>query len=81
MSNQRIFYKIGDKVGVLTPAPECLLTRTIEEIAEKDVPAGLPYKIGTIDDYPDDDFEFIDAWEMPDDELTDGVGADRDTWE
>ena len=81
MSNQRIFYKDGDNVVVITPAPQCLLTRTIEEIAEKDVPSGLPYKIGTVDDYPDDDFEFIHAWEMPDDELTDGFGADRDTWE
>jgi len=81
MSNQRIFYKDGDRVVVVTPAPQCLLTRTIQEIADKDVPAGLPYKIGTTDDFPTDGTEFLNAWEMPDDELTDGVGADRDTWE
>jgi ribosomal protein S12 len=39
---------------------ECGLT--IEEIAVKDVPAGVPYKIVDVSDIPEDR-TFRDAWE------------------
>ena len=35
---------------------------TIEQIAAKDVPAGKPYKIVSVDDIPSDR-TFRDAWE------------------
>ena len=49
--NQRIIYPTDDGgVEVLIPAPDCGFT--IEEIAAKDVPAGKPFKIVDITDFP-----------------------------
>ena len=61
-------------VVVITPAPECLQTRTVEEIAAKDVPAGVPYKIINASDLPTDR-TFRNAWEAQID-TPDGVGAE-----
>jgi hypothetical protein len=73
--NQRVIYPTDDGgVSILVPAPECLETRTIEEIAAKDVPAGKPYKIVSVDDIPTDR-TFRNAWEVVIDE-PDGVGAE-----
>jgi hypothetical protein len=48
---------------------------TDEEVAQKDVPKGVKYKI--IDDTEEPtDRSFRDAWEVDESELTDGVGAD-----
>jgi hypothetical protein len=73
--NQRIIYEKDEGgVSILIPTPECLLTHTIEEIAAKDVPAGVPYKIISALDVPSDR-TFRDAWEAVIDE-PDGVGAE-----
>jgi hypothetical protein len=59
--NQRIIYPTDDGgVAVIVPAPECGLT--IEQIAQKDVPAGKPYKIVDVADIPTDR-TFRNAWE------------------
>jgi hypothetical protein len=59
--NQRIIYPTDDGgVAIIIPAPECGLT--IEEIAEKDVPAGKSYKIVDVSDIPTDR-TFRGAWE------------------
>jgi hypothetical protein len=59
--NQRIIYPTDDGgVAIVIPAPECGLT--IEEIAAKDVPAGKPYQIVSVDDIPSDR-TFRNAWE------------------
>ena len=59
--NQRIIYPTDDGgVAIVIPAPECGLT--IEEIADKDVPAGKPYKIVDVADIPLDR-TFRAAWE------------------
>ena len=72
---QRIIYSTDDGgVAVVVPAPECLQTRTIEEIAQKDVPAGVPYKIVDVADIPSDR-TFRSAWEAQID-TPDGVGAE-----
>ena len=72
---QRIIYSTDDGgVAVVVPSPECLQTRTIEEIAQKDVPAGVPYKIVDVADIPSDR-TFRSAWEVVIDE-PDGVGAE-----
>jgi len=47
---------------------------TIEEIAKKDVPTGLKYKIIDDADLPTDE-SFRDAWTVDESDLTDGVGA------
>ena len=75
MSNQRIFYNNAEgELCVIVPSAEALQNHTIQEIANKDVPSGLAYKIGTTDDQPSDR-DFRGAWEMSSDEMTDGTGA------
>lgn len=58
---KRIIYRTTDGgVAVIIPAPECGLT--IEEIAAKDVPAGVEYKIIDVEEVPTDR-TFRNAWE------------------
>ncbi len=62
---KRIIYPTPDGgVAVLIPAPEWLAEEgnTIEKLAEKDVPAGVEYKIVDTTDIPDDR-TFRNAWE------------------
>jgi hypothetical protein len=78
--NQRIIYeKPEGGVAILIPAPECLAMHTIEEIAAKDVPAGLPYKIINASDMPADR-TFRDAWEA-DIVEPDGLGAESNEFQ
>jgi len=58
--NKRIIYTTDDGVAVIGPA-DCGLT--IEEIAAKDVPAGVSYKIVDVADIPEDR-TFRNAWEF-----------------
>ena len=58
---KRIIYPTPDGgVAVIVPAPECGLS--IEEIAAKDVPEGVEYKIIDVSDIPEDR-TFRNAWE------------------
>lgn len=69
--NQRIVYNNPDgSVSIIIPTGEM----PIEEVAKKDVPAGVAYKIVNAEDIPTDR-TFRNAWEF---EMTnpDGVGAD-----
>ena len=59
--NKRIIYPTQDGgVAIIIPAPECGLT--IEQIAAKDVPPGVPFKVVDASDIPTDR-TFRDAWE------------------
>ena len=59
--NPRIIYPTDNGgVTILIPAPQCGLT--LEEIAAKDVPAGIPFKIVDAADIPTDR-TFRAAWE------------------
>ena len=70
--DQRIIYQNDQGgVAVLIPA-DCGLT--IEEIAAKDVPTGVPYKIVDVADVPADR-QWRDSWTVDEVDLTDGVGA------
>lgn len=61
--NQRIIYPNPEGgVSVIVPAPEALETMTIEEIAAKDVPTGVEYKIIDVSELPQSR-EFRNAWE------------------
>ena len=71
---ERIIYKNTDgSISIIIPAPDCGLT--LEQIAAKDVPAGLPYKIVDVSELPQDRSKRT-AWTVDDEVLTDGVGAD-----
>ena len=69
--DKRIIYKNSDgTVGIIVPA-ECDLT--VGQIALKDVPTGLKYKIVDVSDISSDR-TFRNAWTIDVSELTDGVG-------
>jgi hypothetical protein len=75
--NQRIIYPTDNGgVAIIIPAPECELT--IEEIAAKDVPAGVAYKIVDAADIPEDR-TFRNAWEA-DFSNPDGYGIGAEAW-
>jgi hypothetical protein len=62
MNNPRIIYPTPEGgVAIIIPAPDCGLT--IEEIAAKDIPAGVPFRIVEAADIPDDR-TFRNAWEF-----------------
>ena len=61
MNNPRIIYPTPEGgVAIIIPAPDCGLT--VEQIAAKDVPAGVPYSIVDASDIPSDR-TFRNAWE------------------
>jgi len=69
----RIIYKTSENtVSVILPSSEW--GGTMEELAQRDVPTGLKYKIVEDSDIPNDRL-FRNAWEVDEAELTDGVGA------
>jgi len=60
---KRIVIKNPDgTVGILIPSQEALKTMTIQEIATKDVPGGLPYEIVNTEAIQSDR-TFRNAWE------------------
>lgn len=62
MSDKRIIYPTPEGgVAIIVPAPDCGLT--IEEIARKDVPAGVDFRIVDAADIPEDR-TFRNAWEF-----------------
>jgi hypothetical protein len=72
----RIIYKTDEGgVAVIIPSDNALAEYTIQEIAEKDVPAGKPYKIVDVADIPTDR-TFRNAWEADEADLTDGIGGE-----
>jgi hypothetical protein len=73
--NERIIYQNNDGgVSIIIPTGEL----AIEEVAKKDVPANVPYKIVDAKDIPSDR-TFRDAWEA---NITapDGLGLGYDAW-
>lgn len=68
-----IFITDAGILAIISPSPKSSLT--IEQIAEKDVPAGKPFKIIEDSELPTD-YTFRDSWTIDESLLTDGVGAD-----
>jgi len=60
MDHRIIYPTPGGGVAIVVPAAGCGLT--LEQIAAKDVPAGVPYKIVHVNDIPSDR-TFRNAWE------------------
>ena len=69
----RIIYRTEEGTVVVVSASQ-EWTGTMEELAQKDVPTGLKYKIVEDSDIPNDR-SFRNAWEVDEEELTYGVGA------
>ena len=69
---KRIIYKNDDGLACIV-IPCINESRTIDEIAKKDVPTGKKYKIVSVSDVPTDR-SFRTAWTVDESDLTDGVG-------
>lgn len=77
---QRIIYPTDEGgVAVIIPTPEAIELFGIEAIALKDVPHGKPYKIVDVTDIPTDR-TLRAAWTVDEADLTDGVGAEHNTF-
>ena len=75
--NERIIYPTEDGgIAVIHPSPMCDMS--ITQIAEKDVPQGVPYKIIAVDEIPADRV-FRNAWEANFDR-PDGYGDPDAYW-
>ena len=77
MSNVIIYKNADNSVSVIHPTEEALSAHTIQEIAEKDVPSGLAFKIVPTSDLPSDR-AFRNAWAVDEATLTDGTGSQHD---
>lgn len=71
--NAILYIQDNGNAAVITPTPEALAQYGIEAIAQKDVPAGKPYKIIDASALPSAPQE---TWVVDESQLTDGVGAE-----
>jgi len=69
-----IFKNDNGGVSIINPTAEALEAYSIEAIAQKDVPAGKPYKIIDSSELPDR--ELRNQWTVDEADLTDGVGSE-----
>ena len=77
MDKKIIYKRLDGGVSVLTPTQECIdALGGIENLAKRDVPTGLKFKIVDISEISADR-TFRNAWTINDAELTDGVGSEE----
>ena len=75
-----ILYKQDNGVvAIIRPTEEALVMYPIDIIAQKDVPAGKPYRIVNASEIPTDRSQ-RNAWTVDVADLTDGVGAESNTF-
>ena len=74
-----IYQQDNGAVAVVRPTEEALALYGIDAIAQKDVPAGKPYKIIDASEVPTDR-SMRNAWTVDEADLTDGVGAEANTF-
>lgn len=65
------------EINLIIPAPDCGMS--VEEIARKDTPAGVPYKIVKDSALPENDLIYLDSWEV-DFSKPDGYGIGSEAW-
>ena len=70
--NQIIAYNDSLGLCLMTPSPRALQTRTVQEIANKDVPSPFSYVIIDVSELPVVR-EFIDCWELNDNVITENL--------
>jgi len=76
MTNKIVFIQNNGNLALMYPALDCGIS--VSEIARKDVPAGLPYRIVSDTDIPTD-HEYFDAWTI-DMSKPDGYGVGPEAW-
>ena len=80
MTKVIIYKQDNGVVAIVHPTEEAIALYGIEAIAQKDVPAGKAYKIIDASELPADRSQ-RDAWTADDADLTDGVGAQWNTFD
>jgi hypothetical protein len=80
MSQVIIYKQDNGAVAVVHPTEEAVAMYGIEAIAQKDVPAGKPYKIIDAAELPADR-SARNAWTVDEADLTDGIGADTNSFD
>ena len=80
MSQVIVFKQDNGVVAIVRPTEEAIALYGIEAIAQKDVPTGKPYKIIDASEIPADRSQ-RNAWTVDDADLTDGVGAEWNTFD
>ena len=75
-----LFTNVAGGVSVLCPSPECLKTKSIEEIASKDVPAGVDFWVVPTTDVSADRI-FRNAWELDNMGTPSGQGNQSNRWD
>lgn len=75
-----VYKQDSGQIVIVYPTPEALNLFGIDLIAQKDVPNGKPYKIIDIESVPEHR-ESRQLWDIPDEEFTDGFGAEWSTFE
>jgi len=76
MSQKIIYPQENGSIAMIIPASNCGVS--IEEIARKDVPPGIPYLIVNDQDLPEDD-SYFNAWEA-DFSNPHGHGVGHEAW-
>jgi hypothetical protein len=79
MTQVIIYQQDNGIVAVVHPTEEAVALYGIEAIAQKDVPAGKPYKIIDASEIPTDR-SMRNAWTVDEADLTDGIGAEANTF-
>lgn len=70
--NQIVAYNDDLGLCLLTPSPRALQTKTIQEIADKDVPSSFSYVVIDVSELPIVR-EFIDCWELNNNIITENL--------
>jgi hypothetical protein len=80
MENNKLIIFCQDDGTMVTifPSPDFLKMYSIDDLAKKDVPVGIPYKIISASDLPTDT-KFRDAW-TADMSNPHGYGIGHDAW-
>lgn len=74
MAQKIVFKNLDGSIGIIHPTAEVMSKYTMKQIADKDVPEGLPYAIVDEAVIPTDR-TFRDAWELDPSITMDGVGS------
>ena len=81
MITHKIIFKNEDNtVGIIIPTDESVANYSMNEIADKDVPNGLPYWIVGLDAIPEDR-TFRNAWEIDSSLVNNPDGQGRESYE
>jgi hypothetical protein len=69
-----VYKQKNGNIGLVVPTQEGLDNFSLQELAEKDIPLGCPFKIVGKSDVPSLEDTYIETWEIDDADLNDGVG-------